>query len=90
MADIDEQKEIVKVAVSYFLEMMKATETPIDDPRLEEIEKVQGNDKWNITVSYIENMQGGTFAALYGNRERVYKVIVVDGDKKIALSMKNK
>ncbi len=90
MVDISEQKEIVKVAVGYFLEMMKATETPIYDPRLEEIEKVQGDNKWNITVSYLENIQGETFAALYGNKERIYKIITVNGDEKIALSMKNR
>ena len=90
MLDIDEQKQIVTAAVSYFLEMMKATETPIDDARLEEIEKAQDSDEWYITVSYVEKTLEGTFAALYGNKERIYKIITVDGKTKSALSMKNK
>ena len=90
MLDIDEQKQIVKAAVSYFLEMMEATETPIEDARLEEIEKVHDSNEWHITVSYVEKTQSGTFAALYGGKDRIYKVVTVDGNSKSALSMKNK
>ena len=90
MPDINEQKQIVSTAVEYFLEMMKTTETTIEDARLEEIEKSQNSNEWYITVSYVEKVQGGTFAALYGNKERIYKIITVDGSTKSALSMKNK
>ena len=90
MLDINEQKQIVSAAVSYFLEMMKTTETPIEDARLEEIEKANESNEWYITVSYVEKTQSSTFAALYGNKERIYKVITVNGNSKTALSMKNK
>lgn len=83
-------KQAVKAAAEYMQMLYEGEE--LTDLRLEEVEKSSSFDdnNWLITFGFTNaNTPANAFQALAGsNRERIYKVIEVDGDTGEPIAMR--